>query len=167
MPTNFHHWFVFYSMQTDWYSVGYWSSQACDHTWNWKKNRSFLPLIFANKGLEVTTNMINLLELKDFRIDYLWIKLPGCSCYNYPLKEIPAAHVTVEDLNIIDNFINKNIHEILAKGSKYREPQSIYNNVLIRNTTYELCGGLYKKMDKTRKWRLIPFQMWGQWFTFE
>ena len=59
---------------------------------------------------------------------------------------VPLATSLREDLNKIDN---DNLRKILAKGAKYREPQSInwkYNFQLLID-----YGGLCQKIDKERK----------------
>ena len=80
--------------------------------------------------------------LHDFRIDDIKAKPPDCSCHNYLFKYSHVGNIIMDDLNII-YWTNDGI--ILAKGSKYRDSQSInwkhIFNILINS----------QKMDRSRK----------------
>ena len=81
--------------------------------------------------------------LQDLSIGDLKAKPPDLSYQNSPFKYSPTCHIITGDQSIIDNG---NIRKILAKGPKYREPQSINWRTMPEN------GQSEKKM------RLIPFQ---------
>ena len=60
--------------------------------------------------------------LRDLNIDDFKAKPPDCTCASSPFIYNPTGHDITGDLKIISNT---SLREVFAKGSKYREPNSI------------------------------------------
>ena len=71
---------------------------------------SIAPLIFNHKK-----------TLKDVTLDDIKSKPPSCDCSTSPFRYSPSGHVVTGDLNIVSD---DKLRHLLAKGPKYRIPQS-------------------------------------------
>ena len=82
-----------------------------------------------------------------------FVQAVWCSCCQRRLCQSPTGHVITGDLSIIDS---ENLRKILAKGPKYREPQSIhckYNfRLLVDDYTRKWIKREQQEVDTITEW---------------